>query len=101
MYKGVALVRDKDGNPKIDGDPNALHPSVQQMLTVQEREVRGMWTGALAKDAQGIKKLTKVGDKVFRAEEALVAVSEIFDGDNYYRLAQRIDVPVGSTFGSP
>lgn len=36
-----ALVRDKDGNPKID-DPSSLHPSQIAMLTPQERSAFGL-----------------------------------------------------------
>jgi hypothetical protein len=42
MYKGVALVRDKDGNPKIDGDPRNLPPEIQLMLTEEERSNLGL-----------------------------------------------------------
>lgn len=32
------LVRDKNGKPKIEGDPRNLHPAILAMLTPEERE---------------------------------------------------------------
>ena len=31
-----ALVRDKNGKPKIDGDPKTLHPGIISMMTPEE-----------------------------------------------------------------
>lgn len=36
------LVRDKNGKPKIDGDPRELHPAIQAMLTPEERAELGI-----------------------------------------------------------
>lgn len=39
--KFYGLVRDKDGKPKIDGDPNELPQNVKDLLTDDEkRELR-------------------------------------------------------------
>lgn len=40
--KGYALVRDKNGKPKIDGDVQKLHPSILNMLTKEERKELGV-----------------------------------------------------------
>lgn len=90
---GFGLVRDRDGNPKID-DPSSLHPSLVQMLTVEERQRFGLWTGPQARDAQGVKKLEKLSGG-YRAVDDLVAVSEIFDGNDCYRMIERVDVKAG------
>ena len=39
-----ALVRDKDGNPKVD-NPTSLHPSQIAMLTPDERKALGLKQG--------------------------------------------------------
>jgi len=91
---GYGLVRDKNGKPKID-DPSKLHPSVVTLLTEQEREELGLWSGPQARDAQGFKRLERI-DGGFRALEDLVAVSEIYDGGNHYRVSPRIDIPTGN-----
>lgn len=36
------LVRDKFGKPRIDGDPNDLHPAIKAMLTPEERAELGI-----------------------------------------------------------
>lgn len=91
--RGFGLVRKADGTPRID-DPSKLHPSQIRALTDAEREEFGLWQGAWAVDAQGKKRLKKVA-KGYEAVDALVAVSEIYDGDNHYRVSQRVDVPIG------
>lgn len=40
--KIYGLVRDKDGNPKIDGDPRDLHPEIQALLTEEEKIKLGL-----------------------------------------------------------
>ena len=40
--KLYGLVRDANGLPKIDGDPNELHPAIKAMLTPEEREELGV-----------------------------------------------------------
>jgi hypothetical protein len=89
---GFGLVRDRDGRPKID-DPSNLHPAIVAMLTPQERVDLGIWSGPMARDAQGIKRLEKLEDG-YRAVDPLVAVSEIYDGPDYFKLPDRIDVPL-------
>lgn len=42
QIKIEGLVRDTDGNPKIDGDPNDLPLSVKQALTEEERNRLGV-----------------------------------------------------------
>ena len=36
------LVRDCNGKPKIEGDPESLHPAIKAMLTPQERAELGI-----------------------------------------------------------
>lgn len=36
------LVRDKDGKPRIDGDPKKLTDEIKAMLTPEEREKLGV-----------------------------------------------------------
>jgi len=36
------LVRDKNGKPKIDGDPKQLHPAILAMLTDAEKAELGV-----------------------------------------------------------
>ncbi len=36
------LVRDKYGNPKIDGDPNDLPEQIKALLTEQEKQKLGI-----------------------------------------------------------
>ena len=40
--KLYGLIRDKDGKPKIDGDPRNLHPAISAMLTPEERAELGI-----------------------------------------------------------
>jgi len=42
MYKGIAIVRDKDGKVKFDGDPLSMPPEMQLMLTEEERSSLGL-----------------------------------------------------------
>lgn len=46
----VGLVRDKNGNPKVDGDPKNLHPSIKQALTKKDKEFLG-----LSDEEEGVK----------------------------------------------
>lgn len=95
-YKGVGLVRKADGTPRIDGDPNDLHPVIQQkLMTAEERENLGMHLGPLARDAVGIKRLIKVDEHTYEAVDPLVAVNEIYDGVEYYRLSPRLHAKAG------
>ena len=91
---GFGLVRDKNGKPKFDSDPSGAHPAILAMLTQAERKEFGLWDGPFCRDAEGTKRLNKVGDD-FEVVDALVAASEVYDGDQYFRLRQRVDVPVG------
>jgi len=40
--KMFALVRDKNGKPKIDGDPNELPAPIKALLTEDERQELGV-----------------------------------------------------------
>ena len=40
--KFYGLVRDKDGKPKIDGDPNDLSPHIKDLLTDDEKQELGI-----------------------------------------------------------
>ena len=94
-YVGFGIVRDASGRPKID-DPSALHPVQVLLMTESERAELGLWQGAWARDADGFKKLTRVSDTVFRAEEDLRAVSEVFvNHHEMFRLMDRVDVAKG------
>lgn len=90
---GYGLVRDKNGRPRID-DVSNLHPALIAMLTDEERLELGIWSGPLARDAQGTKRLEKT-DSGYIALDPLVAVSEIYDGSTRYQLPSRFDAPVG------
>jgi len=94
-FRGVGLVRDKNGNPKID-NPTALHPLQVAMLTTDERVAHNLWGGAFAHDAQGFKRMTKTAEG-YQAVDPLVAASTIYDGMKTISLPKRIDVPAGGT----
>lgn len=34
--KGFGLIRDKNGKPRIDGDPRNLHPAIKELMTSEE-----------------------------------------------------------------
>lgn len=92
------VVRDKNGKPRFDGDPNKAHPAILLLLTDQEKVDLDVWTDAFAVDAQGTKRLTQT-ELGFHAVDALVAVSEIFiPGGAYHRVTQRFDAPAGAEF---
>lgn len=91
------VVRDKDGNPCFDGDPNDLPPQILCQYTAGERRAIGVWPGAFARDAQGVKRLTKLSDGRYRAVDPLVAVSEVFDDSRSHKIDPRRDVPAGNT----
>lgn len=40
--KFFGLVRDKNGQPKIDGDPKDLSPHVKELLTSEEKQELGI-----------------------------------------------------------
>lgn len=94
-YVGYGLVRDgATGKPRVD-DPAQLHPVQIGMMTTAEREELGLWTGAFARDAEGIKRMTRTDEGVYRAEEPCRAISEIFDGNRIFRTIRRGDLEVG------
>lgn len=95
--KMYGVVRDKDGKPKIEGDPADLHPGIVMLMSASERADLGLWDGPLVRDADGIKRIKK-NSKTFTAKDALVAASEIWFDGGRYRIKQRIDVPAGGTF---
>jgi len=37
QIKFYGLIRDKNGVPKIQGDPNDLHPAIKEMLSNDEK----------------------------------------------------------------
>lgn len=37
QIKFYGLIRDKHGKPKIEGDPNDLHPAIKEMLSEDEK----------------------------------------------------------------
>jgi hypothetical protein len=89
------VVRDKTGKPRVDGDPNDLPPEIQCMLTEPERESLGLWPKQLARDAQGVKRLKKLGDGKYEAVDPLVAASAVYDDGLAYPVSPRRDVPAG------
>mgnify|MGYP007077500676 CR=1 FL=1 len=91
------VVRDKDGNLRIDGNPADLHPGIVMLLTPQERANLGIWDGPQVRDAQGVKRVSKDSEH-FVAEDALVAAGEISVVVHRFRLLQRADFPVRLTF---
>jgi hypothetical protein len=40
--KMFGLIRDKDGKPKIDGNPNDLNPAIKEMLSDDEKQELGI-----------------------------------------------------------
>jgi hypothetical protein len=104
-YVAFGLVRDSvTGKPKVD-DPSTLHPVQLGMMSEAERTELGVWPGCWARDAQGYKRLTKLGDLLYRAEDNLVAVSEVFDlpadagQATIMATTERVDVPAGQNLG--
>ncbi len=95
-YKGYGLVRDKNGVPRVD-DPATLHAVQIMMLTVEEREALGLWTGPFVLDAQGQKRV-RATDTGYEAVDKIVAASVVIDENGQFRLPHRIDVPIGGAF---
>lgn len=95
--KIFGVVRDKNGKPRVDGDPQNLDPGVMVMLTSEERAGLGLYDGPICRDAQGVKHLTKGEDGVLVANSALVAVNEIWVDGEFFKPSQRFDVPEGGT----
>lgn len=93
-YVGFALVRDANGKPRID-DPSTLHPKHLCMMTEAEKEALGLWTGCFGRGADGFKHMTKVDEMTYRAEEPIVAIGEILDGDDVWRVLHRQDMKTG------
>lgn len=100
-YQMFGLVRDKDGKPKVD-NPADLHPVQLGMMTDQERNELGVWSGSWARDARGYKKITVSADGKVTAHDDLIAVSELFilpdDGSGATMAAvnPRCDVKAGN-----
>ena len=42
QVKFYGLIRDKHGKPKIEGDPNDLHPAIKEMLSDEEKQELGI-----------------------------------------------------------
>jgi len=95
---GYGVVRDKTtGKPKVDNFAD-LHPMHLMQMTQAEREELGGHTDCWARDAQGFKRVEKIGAGRYHALDALVAVSEVFDvrtGD-VWKLDTRGDGPEGA-----
>lgn len=91
------MVRDKDGNPKVD-DPATLHPIQIMMLTVAEREALGLWAGAYGIGGNGLNRLTKISDGVYKSEDDAQTINEVYDNEIYARLPLRVTVPIGGKF---
>lgn len=94
--KGFGLVRDKDGRPRVD-DPSKLHPAQVAMLTDAEKSALGVWTGAFIRDAEGFKRVERIGPGRFRAIDPIRAAGTLHDGLVELRLTDRRDVPAGET----
>ena len=94
-YRGSGLVRDKDGNPKVD-DPERLPPELVMMLTEAEKTALGVWTGPLVRDAEGVKRLTKE----YLVVDDLVAANVLHELDGTIkRLSPRVSLKAGETLG--
>lgn len=95
-YKGYGLVRDKNGVPRVD-DPATLHAVQIMMLTVEEREALGLWTGPFVLDAQGQKRV-RATDTGYEAVDNLIAAGVLIEDSGQYKFPHRIDVLSGATF---
>jgi hypothetical protein len=95
MQKSFGLVRDSNGNPRIDGDPTKLHPAIIMQLTKKERKDIGVWEEEFALDAQGVKRVRKSGIG-YEAMDNIVALSVIFDGNQTYKADERRDYNIGA-----
>ena len=42
QIKFYGLIRDKQGKPKLDGDPKDLHPAIKEMLSDSEKQELGI-----------------------------------------------------------
>ena len=92
-YKGVGLVRDAAGKPRID-DPSTLHPLQIGMLSPEEKDQFGVWPGAFAGTAQGFKRL-KATDGGYIAMDDIVAINQVFDGMDVFAVVPRLDIKAG------
>lgn len=93
-FSGIGIVRDKDGVPKID-DPDNIPPKLLMHLTRQDRILLGMDGSDLVRDAQGCKRVTRISESEFRAEEQIVAASQISIDGKVYKLGERRDLAPG------
>lgn len=93
-YVGFALVRDQNGKPRID-DPSTLHPKHLCMMTTEEKEELGLWTGCFGRGANGFVNMTKVDEMTYRAEAPIVALGEVLDGEDVWRVFHRQDLKTG------
>lgn len=96
VQKGFGLVRDKDGNPVIDGDLKRLPAGVKIMLPPDERIAHGVWPHEFGTGSQGEVKLQAVDDTTFTAMGAVVALSAIYvHGKNPMYITPRTDLSPG------
>lgn len=104
QFQMYGLVRDgATGKPRVD-DPAKLNPVHLSMMSIDERRELNLWPHHWARDAQGWKRVEKVGPDEFTATEAIVGMGQLIElGDepNKIRLAEtpkRPDYPQGTTF---
>lgn len=96
QYKGVVLVRDAQGKPKVD-DPGNMPPAMVMMLTEAEKTELGVYTGPLGRDAVRTVRLKTHPEGGFEAVDKIVALREIFDTDgSYYQASPRPHGPPGT-----
>jgi hypothetical protein len=101
-YQMFAIVRGKDGAPKVD-DPASLHPIQLGMMTKAEREALSVYAGNWGRDAQGFKRVRGTADSGFVADEDMIALSEIFElpddgtGARLFKIAPRCDIGAGQS----
>lgn len=94
VKRSFGIVRDRNGNIKAR-DPHALPPEIIAQLSDDEKSYLGIWQDAVCSDADGMKRLTKVGKNEYIANDALRAVSTIYDNGKAYKVNPRKDIPQG------
>lgn len=92
------VVRDKNGRPRIDGDPKELHPAIIAMFTEAEQKELGVENTPIAVAANGHFRLRKVNATSYRCENRLIAFGSFWEDGKEYRLAERVDVERETSF---
>jgi len=95
--KMFGVVRDKSGTPRVDGDPQKLHPAIIAMFSKAERESLGLWGGDTIIGASGVGRIELDGD-TYTAIDGVVAANELWLDGVCYAPSGRFDVPAGGTF---